>query len=80
MIAVDNSVLTAVNDSTRLQTFNPFTETPVRGVHYQLPPSFGKPTSAADYPLPRTFRVAWESGSDVGPLTDASRGATSSDR
>lgn len=58
VVAVDNSVLTAQNASTQLQPFNPFTETPVRGVHYELPPSFGKPTGAADYQLPRTFRVS----------------------
>jgi Carboxypeptidase regulatory-like domain len=58
VVAVDNSVLTAQNAPTLLQPFNPFTETPVRGVHYELPPSFGKPTSAADYQLPRTFRVS----------------------
>ncbi len=55
--AVDVSVLTARN-STALQRFNPFTEEPVRGVHYQLAPTFGKPTSGADYQLPRTFRVS----------------------
>lgn len=56
VVAVDSTVQTALN-STGLQPFNPFTETPVRGVHYELSPSFGKPTGAADYQLPRTFRL-----------------------
>ena len=55
--SVDVSVLTARN-SGGFQRFNPFTEEPVRGVHYELASTFGKPTSAADYQLPRTFRVS----------------------
>jgi hypothetical protein len=58
VVAVDNAVLTALNASTLLQPFNPFTETPVRGVHYELPSSFGSPTGAADYQPPRTFRIS----------------------
>jgi len=50
----------------RFKPFNAFTETPVRGqrstlnptVNYDLGPDFGKPTSAAGYQLPRTFRVS----------------------
>ena len=57
VVAVDRTVATARNSS-RLRTFNPFTEDPVRGVHYDLASTFGKPTSAADYQLPRTFRVS----------------------
>jgi hypothetical protein len=57
VVAVDNAVQTA-RDTSTLQPFNPFTETPVRGVHYALPPSFGRPTGAADYQLPRTFRIS----------------------
>jgi hypothetical protein len=41
-----------------LVPFNPFTTQPVRGVNYDLPSTFGKPTSAADYQAPRTFRVS----------------------
>jgi outer membrane receptor protein involved in Fe transport len=57
VVAVDRTVLTARN-STRFQTFNPFTEEPVRGVHYDVAPTFGKPAGAADYQIPRTFRVS----------------------
>jgi hypothetical protein len=58
IVAVDSTVLTALNSSGQFARFNPFTDEPVRGVHYELPPTFGKPTSAADYQLPRTFRVS----------------------
>ncbi len=57
VVAVDSTVLTAQN-SGALQRFDPFTEKPVRGVHYDLAPTFGKPTSAADYQLPRTFQLS----------------------
>ena len=57
VLAVDNSVLTA-SPSSGLSPFNPFTDKPVRGVHYELAPTFGKPTSSADYQLPRTFRLS----------------------
>lgn len=58
VVAGDRTVLTARSPNTPLIEFNPFTDTPVRGVHYDLAPTFGKPTSAADYQLPRTFRVS----------------------
>jgi hypothetical protein len=51
VISVDATVLT-------LRPFDPFLEKPVRGVNYELGPYFGKPTSAADYQLPRTFRFS----------------------
>jgi hypothetical protein len=57
VVAVNSTVLTAQNSS-GLSRFNPFTEKPVRGVHYDLAPTFGQPTSSADYQLPRTFRVS----------------------
>ena len=57
VVAVDVSVLTALN-SPVFQQFDPFNETPVRGVHYDLASTFGRPTSGADYQLPRTFRIS----------------------
>jgi hypothetical protein len=57
VVSVDSTVLTAQNSS-GLQRFNPFTDKPVRGVNYDQSPTFGKPTSGADYQLPRTFRVS----------------------
>ncbi len=41
-----------------LVPFNPFTETPVRGTHWELGEDFGKPTSKDAYTLPRTFRFS----------------------
>ncbi|MEO6259440.1 MAG: TonB-dependent receptor [Thermoanaerobaculia bacterium] len=42
----------------RCVAFNPFTETPVEGLNFQYGPTFGKPTSANAYQLPRTYRVS----------------------
>jgi hypothetical protein len=36
-------------------TFNPFTETPVEGVHYRKGPKFGQATSISHYQMPRTY-------------------------
>jgi hypothetical protein len=54
VITVDTTVLTRVNDSS-LARFNPFTETPIEGVHWKLGDDFGKPLSPAAFQLPRTF-------------------------
>jgi len=48
----------------RCAVFNPLTETPVRGVNYQLGPLFGKPTTPTtfgtqgSFQLPRTYQVS----------------------
>ena len=47
----------ARNDGS-LQTFNPFTETPVEGVHWRKGDNFGQPLSENDYQQPRTFRFS----------------------
>jgi hypothetical protein len=39
-----------------LQTFNPFTDTPVEGTHWRRGPLFGQPTNRFAYTTPRTFR------------------------
>ncbi len=56
----NETVFTAANQNPArtLRAFNPFTETPVEGVHYQLSPDFGRPLEAADYQLPRSFYLA----------------------
>ena len=51
------TVFTVQNDET-LQPFNPFTETPVEGVHYEFHPDFGKARNANDYQLARTYRFS----------------------
>ena len=40
----------------RFQPFNPFTERPVQGVHWDYGRTFGEPTDAGAYTLPRTFQ------------------------
>jgi hypothetical protein len=58
------SVNTTVRDWTTnraagtLQRFNPFTTTPVEGVHWQKGPDFGEPVAETDYQQPRTFRFS----------------------
>jgi outer membrane receptor for ferrienterochelin and colicin len=46
------------NPARTLQRFNPFTETPVEGVHYELSPDYGQPLTADDYQLPRSIYFA----------------------
>jgi hypothetical protein len=43
----------------RCDAFNPFTETPVEGVHWQKGAIFGQPTSNLAYQTPRTYRVSF---------------------
>ena len=56
--AIDTTVLTAFDDPDRFQRFNPFTERPVQGVHWDYDENFGEPVGAAAYTLPRTFQFA----------------------
>jgi hypothetical protein len=44
--------------TTTLQPFNPFTETPVEGVHWRKGSNFGKGTIPTDFQQPRTFRFS----------------------
>jgi hypothetical protein len=56
--AINTTVLTAVDEPDQFQTFNPFTETPVKGVHWDYGDQFGQATGAAAFTLPRTFQMA----------------------
>ena len=56
--AINTTVLTAVDEPDRFQTFDPFTETPQQGVHWDYGDQFGKAIGAAAYTLPRTFQFA----------------------
>jgi Carboxypeptidase regulatory-like domain/TonB dependent receptor len=56
--AIDTAVLTAVDDPDRFQPFNPFTERPVQGVHWDYGEEFGQPVGAAAYTLPRTLQFS----------------------
>jgi hypothetical protein len=42
----------------RCLSFNPMTETPVEGVHYQFASGFGQPNNYQAYQLPRTYRFS----------------------
>jgi hypothetical protein len=42
-----------------LAAFNPFTTTPVEGVHYAFGPNFGKATNREAYQDPREYRVSF---------------------
>lgn len=55
---VNQTVLTAVT-STRYAPFNPFTDTPVQGVHWDYGSNFGKATSRFAYTTPRLFRMSF---------------------
>ena len=47
------------SDVQLLAPFNPFTETPVEGVHWRKGPNFGKPTSEANLQRSREFLVSF---------------------
>ncbi|HUP47962.1 MAG TPA: carboxypeptidase regulatory-like domain-containing protein [Thermoanaerobaculia bacterium] len=55
---------TGANAGQRCAAFNPFTETPVEGVHWQRAANFGQattpttPLTQGSYQLPRTFRLS----------------------
>ncbi|MEO7794513.1 MAG: TonB-dependent receptor [Thermoanaerobaculia bacterium] len=54
VIIVNQAVFTSRNDPTK-QAFDPFTQTPVEGVHWSKGPNFGKATSVNDLQAPRTY-------------------------
>ncbi len=56
--AINMTVLTAVDDPARFRAFNPFSETPVRGTHWETGPEFGQAIGKDAYTLPRTFQFA----------------------
>lgn len=56
--AINTTVLTAVDEPGRFLEFSPFTETPVRGTHWDYREQFGQATGAAAYTLPRTLQFA----------------------
>jgi outer membrane receptor protein involved in Fe transport len=55
---IDTTVVTAVDEPERFQTFNPFTETPQQGVHWDYGEKFGQALGAGAYTLQRTFQFA----------------------
>ena len=57
-IRVNKTVLTR-NDGTAHPAFNPFTDTPVQGVHYRFGSDFSQPISPFDYRAPRGFSISF---------------------
>jgi hypothetical protein len=58
-LLVDQSaVLDATNSPDEFEAFNPFTETPVRGVHWDLGDDFGEVFRDSAFQQPRTYRVS----------------------
>jgi outer membrane receptor for ferrienterochelin and colicin len=55
---IDQTVIVKRNNQA-LTAFNPFTTTPVEGVHYTFGPNFGKPTNREAYQDPREYRVSF---------------------
>ena len=53
-----NSTILDATNSGDFVTFNPFTESPVQGVHWDYGSNFGTPTREASYQTPRTFRFS----------------------
>jgi hypothetical protein len=54
---IDQTVFVRRTRST-LTAFNPFTTTPVEGVHYQKSATFGQPTNREAYQDPREYRIS----------------------
>jgi hypothetical protein len=54
---ISTTVSTAAT-ATTLVPFNPATETPILGTHYQLAANFGKPLNDLAYQRPRTYRFS----------------------
>jgi hypothetical protein len=56
---IDTTVQTNVTNPTAYQTFNPFTTTPVEGVHWAKGANYGKALTRFAYTTPRTFRLTF---------------------
>ncbi|MCU0233515.1 MAG: hypothetical protein MUE90_05720, partial [Thermoanaerobaculales bacterium] len=57
VVTPNTTVLTARN-SASLEPFDPFTETPVEGVHWRKGSSWGQAQDEDDFQQPRTFRFS----------------------
>jgi len=53
-----NTTIQGKSGDSTLAAFNPFTETPVEGVHWKKGPAFGQPTGPGSYQSPRDFNVS----------------------
>lgn len=57
-VRISTTVITAAT-SASLQPFDPFTDTPVEGTHYQRAANFGQALNNLAYQTPRTYRVSF---------------------
>lgn len=55
---IDQAVRTNVSHPALYAAFNPFTTTPVQGVHWNYGPNFGKALNRFAYTTPRMFRMS----------------------
>ena len=53
-----NTTIQGRSQDATLAAFNPFTTTPVEGVHWKKGPSFGEPTSPTSYQSPREYNIS----------------------
>ncbi len=56
---VDTAIRTSVSHPALYQPFDPFTTTPVEGVHWAQSPTFGKALNRFAYTTPRTLRLTF---------------------
>ena len=56
---IDTGVRTNASHPALYQAFNPFTTTPVEGVHWAKSPTFGLALNRFAYSKPRTFRMTF---------------------
>jgi hypothetical protein len=56
-VVVNTTVLEATNAS-GYEDFDPFTETPVEGVHFDFGEDFGRARREEDFQQPRTYRFS----------------------
>ncbi len=54
----EDGVIDISTSDTLLQSFNPFTETPVEGVNFRKNSAYGQPINESDYQDARTFRFS----------------------
>ncbi len=54
---IDQTVRTNVSHPAVYAPFNPFTQTPVQGVHWNYGPNFGNALNRFAYTTPRMFRI-----------------------
>lgn len=58
LATIGQAIRTGRTPNSGLQTFNPFTVTPVKGTHWDVTPQFGTPLSHLAYTTPRLFRFS----------------------